>query len=71
MCKDMKGKELAVGQYVVYGKSNTYDPISLGHITDIANGDIYIMAEDAKRVSKIPKNHAGRILVLVELWSKE
>lgn len=60
----MDGAVLEEGQYVVYGKSCRYQPIAKGTIMKITDEDIHILADGAKRVSRIPTYHSDRVVVI-------
>ena len=61
---DMLGKEISVGDSVVYGKSDRDNPINVGVVKNITEEEIHILGRGNVKVGKLPRFHAKRVVVL-------
>ena len=65
--KDMRGVDIHVGDYVVYGKSNRNYPISIGTIVKVEdNGALHVLGDNNKKVGILSCCYHNRVLVLPE-----
>lgn len=52
--KDLRGVEIQIGDRVVYGKSDRYNPIKIGTVMDLKEKSITVLGDGNQKTGKIP-----------------
>ena len=70
MFKDMREIEVKIGDIIVYGKSNRYNPINIGKVVAFDGSEIVVQGKGNTRVGRIMGSWGRFVIVPNSYWEE-
>ena len=70
MFKDMREIEVKIGDIIVYGKSNRYNPINIGKVVAFDGSEIAVQGKGNTRVGRIMGSWCRFVIVPNSYWEE-